>query len=408
MKKSIGLVLVALLVVSAINISQNTGKGAEAPTFAFKRVYATLDLTATLLDMVGTMRLAPTEASRFYGYTLLASDAGLNMGRGEHQQQISAAAGALTALGLIQAPLVQREMRAFLERQLVVVGDQSYQEGKVISDRVLLLANKDVYNPTQKRITKVITPLNPLPKDLTWTPTGSGDGPLDPKFANITPLIITSQDCILPEPSPEEIKKEASTLYLNFNPEDAVGKDVLWWLAGTGTPTPTGYWLRMASFYISDNKLEPLKASRVLAMIAVADFDTAIELWNNKFAYNVARPETVWQVMFGSKVDKLPRNTPNHPSYPSGHSGFSQAAADVIVSQLGQVPLHDILPPDLYASTWKASWNTPQDAVNEASLSRVHAGFHYPMDTKAGQVLGSCVASGVVAKFDNLEKGLLK
>ena len=408
MKKILGIFLVVALVATGFIFNSGRSSSLEAEIYPVKRVYATVDLAATLMDCVGIMRLAPTDAARFYGYSLLASDVGLNQGKGEHQQQVSAVAGALTALGLVQAPKVKREMRAFLERQLVVVGDEYYNQGKAISERVLAIANYDAYDNMQDRVTAGINPKVALPVEYTWSPTGTGDGPLDPKFVKVTPLFKASAECILPEPKAEDIKREATELYKNFKPEDAVGKDVLWWLAGTGTATPTGYWLRMANFYIADNQLDAFKASKLLAMIAVTDFDAAIEIWNNKYGYNVARPETMWKVLYGAGVDKLPRDTPNHPSYPSGHSGFSQAAADIIVNQLGQVPLRDILPPDLYASSWKMAWNTPQDAVNEASMSRIHSGFHYPMDTKAGQDLGSCVAKAAINGYDSLVKGLIK
>jgi hypothetical protein len=53
-------------------------------------------------------------------------------------------------------------------------------------------------------------------------------------------------------------------------------------------------------------------------------------------------------------------------------------------------------------------WSTPQDAVNEASQSRINAGFHYAMDTQGGQELGSCVAKGAVAGYDSLLERLSK
>lgn len=408
MKKFYSILIIFVLIATGFAFAIKSKNSSEAEIYPVKRVYATVDLAATLMDCVGVMRLAPTDASRFYGYSLLASDLGYNNSKGENRQQVSAVAGALTALGLVQAPKVKREMRAFLERQLVVAGDKNYNQGKAISEKILKIANFDGYDVMQERVTPEILIKTPLPQDYYWAPTGTGDGPLDPKFVRVTPLFSSSTECILPEPKAEDIRREAEELFSSFNPEDAVGKDVLWWLAGTGTATPTGYWLRMANFYIGDNQLDAAKASRLLAMIAVANFDTAIQLWNNKYAYNVARPETMWKVLYGASVDKLPRDTPNHPSYPSGHSGFSQSAADVITSELGNVSLRDILPPDLYATSWKMIWSTPQDAVNEASQSRINSGFHYPMDTQGGQDLGACVAKGAIAGYDDLLKELSK
>ena len=64
------------------------------------------------------------------------------------------------------------------------------------------------------------------------------------------------------------------------------------------------------------------------------------------------------------------------------------------------------MPADLYAPAQRRDWTSIDAALNEASLSRIHAGFHMPMDTKAGEELGSCVANAVLANYKELLKGV--
>ena len=82
-----------------------------------------------------------------------------------------------------------------------------------------------------------------------------------------------------------------------------------------------------------------------------------------------------------------PFGLPNHPSYPSGHSCQSAAAAAVIANYF---PAH--------AAELEA-------LVQEAGMSRLYGGLHYPFDMAAGQALGRATALWALA-YDR-EHGLL-
>jgi membrane-associated phospholipid phosphatase len=70
--------------------------------------------------------------------------------------------------------------------------------------------------------------------------------------------------------------------------------------------------------------------------------------------------------------------TPNHPSYPAGHSGISAAAATILSYYF----------PENKEDWWKKA--------NEASLSRVWGGIHFPIDAREGLVLGEKVGNAVI------------
>ena len=84
---------------------------------------------------------------------------------------------------------------------------------------------------------------------------------------------------------------------------------------------------------------------------------------------------------------KLIIGRPNHPSYPSGHSCVSSSAAAVL------------------AEFFPSKATTLDQQVEEAGMSRIYAGIHYPVDIEQGQTLGRSVARWAI-EYDR-EHGLL-
>lgn len=405
--KSRGILALALVVL-LIGLTLKAGKHLEpkeAESYTPKRVYAIVDLSATLQERVSVMRFGPTDAARIYGYSLFGADLAFKESKGD--SKIAAVAGSTIAERLVPALVMGREMQAYRERRGVVKGSLEEKSGLAIAEKVIKIAESDGYNP-KVDVKEIDLEVNKFEGDMAWRPTGTGDGPLDPQFIRVQSLGNDIEACKPRIPTKEEVLAEGEAMYKNFRASDAVGLDVLWWLAGTGTSTPSGYWLRITNNLIRNSMMSEDKASDLIGKIAVAEFDAAILIWRYKYAVNLIRPESLWQNLYGAPLNKLPRDTPNHPSFPSGHSGFSSAAAGVIINTVGNVPLSDQLPPDLYAKAWVRSWPTPRDAVNEASLSRVHAGFHYPLDTKAGESIGYCIGDKISKNYNNLVERVVK
>jgi membrane-associated phospholipid phosphatase len=184
----------------------------------------------------------------------------------------------------------------------------------------------------------------------------------------------------------------------DFDPEGANSDITLWWLAGNATPTPSGQWLHIIANYIVDNQIDSATSWKLLGNAGVAGFDVSIAIWREKYRHNLLRPESLWFDQLGEGAPMLRRETPNHPSYPSGHSGFSAAAAAVLTGTLEveTVAVRDSLPPDVIVPAQRRDWDDVWAAVDEAGLSRVLSGFHYPIDVEAGNELGRCVAAAVI------------
>jgi membrane-associated phospholipid phosphatase len=150
------------------------------------------------------------------------------------------------------------------------------------------------------------------------------------------------------------------------------------WADGVSTPTPPGHWNYIAVPYITAAKQSDVRAARTFALLDMALHDAAVSCWDTKYFYFNPRPTQLDETI------KTWTGLPNFPSYVSGHSDFSAAAADVL----------SYLFPD------GASYFAGQ--AQEAAMSRLYGGLHYPRDITVGLVQGKSVAEYTVrfAKAD--------
>jgi membrane-associated phospholipid phosphatase len=139
-------------------------------------------------------------------------------------------------------------------------------------------------------------------------------------------------------------------------------------------------WYDNASQRIFEHHLDtnaPL-AARIYATMSVAQNDASVACWDAKYAYWAPRPFHLEPEM----VTLFP--TPNHPSYPSAHGCFSGAIAAAV------------------EAAFPAEAQYIHDKADEAGMSRVWAGIHYPSDVEAGLTLGRAVAAKVIAHVEEM------
>lgn len=142
-----------------------------------------------------------------------------------------------------------------------------------------------------------------------------------------------------------------------------------------------GSWEAILNRYLEEKKA-PLFTrlyARSLFLSALADSNAAA--FNSKYTFWVMRP---------SQMDKEVNpliTVPNHPSYPSAHSTISGTAAVVLTA----------LFPDN-----KAQWDNLRE---EAGMSRIWGGIHYPADHAAGLRLGEKVGQAVLQRSDKKGEG---
>ncbi len=197
----------------------------------------------------------------------------------------------------------------------------------------------------------------------------------------VTPWFLTSASQFRPDPPPafgsatfNAALAEIRNLSDNRTAEQR--RIAAAWAYNTGTITPPGFWLQVATDGINAHGLSERETTHLYALLSATMLDAAIGCWDAKLTYWLVRP---WIADPGIVVVIPEVGKPNHPSYPSGHSCVSASAAEVI-------------------STFFPDERAQLDAmVIEAGLSRMYGGIHYGFDITAGQDLGRNVARFTIA-----------
>lgn len=206
--------------------------------------------------------------------------------------------------------------------------------------------------------------------------------PMLPFFGNVQPWKMTTADIVGMRPAPpslagsEAMKQQLERVkfYADNMTRERL-RIVHYWADGVGTYTPPGHWNDIAAEYIRDARFSEVRAARALALLNMALHNAAIACWETKYFYFNARPSQL------DPTIKTATGVPNFPAYVSGHSTFSASAATVL-SYL--FPAH--------RSRFEAQ-------AEEAALSRLYGGIHYPEDCDVGLVLGRDVGQFIVTQF---------
>jgi membrane-associated phospholipid phosphatase len=134
----------------------------------------------------------------------------------------------------------------------------------------------------------------------------------------------------------------------------------------------------------------------MFALTSMAMADAFISSWNEKYRSNVVRPVTVIREHIDPAWETVVV-TPPFPEYTSGHSVVSGAAAAVLEALLGEVSFRDSthlavgLDPRPFESLWAAA--------EEAAVSRLYGGIHYPMAIDHGLSQGRCLGELVLDRY---------
>jgi hypothetical protein len=190
--------------------------------------------------------------------------------------------------------------------------------------------------------------------------------------------------------------QEAEAVYQavqNLTPEDST--IARYWADGPGTISGPGHSIAITNEILEQMGANLAVAAETYARVGLAIGDAITALWWAKYHYNLIRPVTYIQnVIDPAFMTVLP--TPPFPEYESAHSTQSAAAATSLEYLFGnQVPFvdhaHD---EDGFAPR---SYDRIYAAAEEAGISRIYAGIHFPSGNLDGQALGRCVAAKVDA-----------
>lgn len=228
--------------------------------------------------------------------------------------------------------------------------------------------------------------------DAVWTgtiPTGDGlwvparpfknDQPTEPLAGTWRPWLIPSGSSLRPGPPPAykspEWRGEADTVVrVNEALTDDQTRIARFWADGAGTDSPPGHWMRIGIELARRDHLGMAPMARVLAHLALAQADAFIACWDAKYAYWSGRPIGLIPGFASTII------TPNFPSYISGHSTVSGASSVVL------------------AAFFPADADPLRAQAEEAAVSRLYGGIHWPSDNDVGLRVGRQIGDIAVAR----------
>ena len=122
--------------------------------------------------------------------------------------------------------------------------------------------------------------------------------------------------------------------------------------------------------------LNPPRAARIYAIVAVGTYDAFVACWDAKYAYWGIRPN-----QYDTTYHPVLLHTPPFPGYPSGHAVISGMNAD------------------LYSYFFPADRAYFQKRAKDAAESRFQGGIHFRTDNEVGLELGRKVAAAVIQRL---------
>jgi len=199
----------------------------------------------------------------------------------------------------------------------------------------------------------------------------------EPTGGTWKPFVLNSSDALrsLAPPSQGSIQfnqdvNELKALQLNRTAK--VNESINYWDNGSVVR-----WNEIARSLVVKNGTSAPMASRVYALLSVAQYDALVSAWNNKYTYNRSSPHDV-----DPSIQPAVQTT-SDPAYPSDHAVVAGASAAVLS----------------YLYPNETAWLAKQATADEES--RVQAGVNFRSDITAGDSLGRTVAQNIINRAKN-------
>jgi membrane-associated phospholipid phosphatase len=203
----------------------------------------------------------------------------------------------------------------------------------------------------------------------TWT----GSNPVGPVFGFQKTFILTSgKEFQPPPPYACGSQQDLQDVQAVINAHNSLTTEEIAIVHKWADLPPPTIWNNMLNYRFSNHSLSTFDAARASAYLNVGMYDAFVTCWAVKYVYWTARP-----------FQRIPGfvpviATPNFPSYASGHSMISSAASLI---------MGHLFPEE-------ATFFIAQ--AQEAAISRLWGGIHYPQDNNNGFALGQLIGTKVV------------
>lgn len=254
------------------------------------------------------------------------------------------------------------------------------------------------------------------------------------QFDNVSPF----SDGPLYAKNPGKYKRDVNSI-VSFSRDLTQQQKLIveYWADGPASELPPGHWSLFAQFISMRDAHSIDDDVKMFFAMQNASFDSGIAAWHLKRKFEGVRPITAIRYSYQGKqivawggpgrpsetIDGgkwSPYNpgsnlSPAFPGYVSGHSTFSASSASILRSFTGTdtfgyavtIPANfGRVETGVPAVPTTMSYATLDDAVQEAGMSRLYAGIHYPDDNTDGQSLGNLAAQVAWTKAFALFNGL--
>ena len=298
--------------------------------------------------------------------------------------------------------------------------NESKAYGLAVAEHIADWMDKDNYKQTRTMPKFTVNTDDPS----RWQPTPPAymDG-IEPHWNKIRPFVIDSAGQFKPTPPPPFSMEEGSDFYKEVkevydisneitekgdaseeieiaqfwdcNPYVSVTRGHL--MFATKKITPGAHWIGIVKIATrkTNSSFEDTLYAYTKTSIAIAD--AFISCWDEKYRSNLIRPETLINEHFNDNWKPI-LQTPPFPEYTSGHSVVSGAAATALTDIYGDNFAFDD-DTELRYGLPVRSFNSFNEAADEAAISRMYGGIHYraavAVGVKQGRDLGNFVISNL-------------
>lgn len=245
----------------------------------------------------------------------------------------------------------------------------------------------------------------PKDRDIRTLKAANPAGATEPWFGTMRPFVLASaSECPTPPPAAwstargSDFYAQAKAVYdAGRALTDDQRNTVLFWADNPGqTGTPVGHWLAIGSQLVTQQRLTAAQAAEVFVMMTLAQTDAFIAVWHEKYRLSLIRPSTYIRRYIDSSWTPA-IVTPAFPEHPSGHSAQSAAAASVLTALLGNVAFEDST--NLALGHGVRRYDSFTAAADEAAMSRLYGGIHFPNGNEHGKTLGRCVGEKTLERL---------
>ncbi|WP_209402326.1 vanadium-dependent haloperoxidase [Pseudozobellia sp. WGM2] len=309
----------------------------------------------------------------------------------------------------------------------------SKEYGLLVADHIGEWMSKDNYAQTRTMPKFTVDADNPG----RWQPTPPAymDG-IEPHWNKIRPFVIDSAAQFKPTPPPAFSMEESSDFYKELKEVYDIGKKIeedgdeseeiqiaKFWdcnpyvsvtrghlMFATKKITPGAHWIGITKIAARKTDSDFKKTLFAYTKTSMAIADGFISCWDEKYRSNLIRPET----LINQHIDddwKPVLQTPPFPEYTSGHSVVSGAASTALTNIFGDNFSFDDDTEVAFGLPIR-SFNSFNEAADEAAISRMYGGIHYrvaiEVGLEQGRNLGKFFIENLKMKTDQRVASTLK